>query len=118
MLLPHQKDETAMDTGIMIWNRVIGHTGLSQNILSNRDPKFTSALWINPHNRCGTKLAFLKAYHPHMEGLSERMIQTPEVIIRKFCAYGLEFKYSDGFTHDWCTLIPALERAYIKSIHS
>ncbi|MBW0566303.1 hypothetical protein O181_106018 [Austropuccinia psidii MF-1] len=39
-------------------------------------------------------------------------------MIRRFCAYGLEFKDSDGFTHDWCTLIPALELAYKTSIHS
>ncbi|MBW0558233.1 hypothetical protein O181_097948 [Austropuccinia psidii MF-1] len=46
------------------------------------------------------------------------MIQTLEEMIRRFCAYGLEFKYSDGFTNDWCTLIPALELAYKTSIHS
>ncbi|MBW0529538.1 hypothetical protein O181_069253 [Austropuccinia psidii MF-1] len=39
-------------------------------------------------------------------------------MIRIFCSYGLEFKHSDGFTHDWCTLIPALELAYKTSIHS
>ncbi|MBW0493656.1 hypothetical protein O181_033371 [Austropuccinia psidii MF-1] len=39
-------------------------------------------------------------------------------MIRRFCAYGLEFKDSDGFTHDWCTLIPALELAYKTSIHA
>ncbi|MBW0515350.1 hypothetical protein O181_055065 [Austropuccinia psidii MF-1] len=39
-------------------------------------------------------------------------------MIRRFCADGLEFKYSDGFTHDWCTLIPALELAYKTSVHS
>ncbi|MBW0489534.1 hypothetical protein O181_029249 [Austropuccinia psidii MF-1] len=46
------------------------------------------------------------------------MIQTLERIIGKFCAYGLELKDSDGFTHDWCTLIPALELAYKTSIHA
>ncbi|MBW0497299.1 hypothetical protein O181_037014 [Austropuccinia psidii MF-1] len=39
-------------------------------------------------------------------------------MIRRFCAYGLELKDSDGFTHDWCTLIPALELAYKTSIHA
>ncbi|MBW0508759.1 hypothetical protein O181_048474 [Austropuccinia psidii MF-1] len=39
-------------------------------------------------------------------------------MIRRFCAYGLEFKDSDGFTHDWCTLIPELELAYKTSIHA
>ncbi|MBW0556578.1 hypothetical protein O181_096293 [Austropuccinia psidii MF-1] len=45
------------------------------------------------------------------------MIQTLEDMIRRFCPYGLEFKDSDGFTHDWCILIPALELAYKTSIH-
>ncbi|MBW0559258.1 hypothetical protein O181_098973 [Austropuccinia psidii MF-1] len=39
-------------------------------------------------------------------------------MISRFCAYGLEFKDSDGFTHEWCTLITALEPAYKTSIHS
>ncbi|MBW0567293.1 hypothetical protein O181_107008 [Austropuccinia psidii MF-1] len=46
------------------------------------------------------------------------MIQTLEDMIRRFFAYGMEFKDSDGFTHDWCTLIPALELAYKTSIHA
>ncbi|MBW0577414.1 hypothetical protein O181_117129 [Austropuccinia psidii MF-1] len=39
-------------------------------------------------------------------------------MIRIFYAYGLEIKDSYGFTHYWCTLIPALELAYKTSIHS
>ncbi|MBW0589182.1 hypothetical protein O181_128897 [Austropuccinia psidii MF-1] len=46
------------------------------------------------------------------------MIQTLEDMIRRFCAYGLEFKDSDGFTHGWCTLIPELDLAYKTSVHS
>ncbi|MBW0500229.1 hypothetical protein O181_039944 [Austropuccinia psidii MF-1] len=38
-------------------------------------------------------------------------------MITRFCAYGLECKDSDGFTHDCCTLIPDLELAYRKSVH-
>ncbi|MBW0499131.1 hypothetical protein O181_038846 [Austropuccinia psidii MF-1] len=118
MFLPCHKDDTAMDTAIMIWNEVISHKGLFQNIISDRDPKFTSALWTNLHNLFGTKLSFSTAYHPQTDGLAERMIQTLEDMIRRFCTYGLELKDSDGFTHDWCTLIPDLELAYKTSIHS
>ncbi|MBW0478264.1 hypothetical protein O181_017979 [Austropuccinia psidii MF-1] len=39
-------------------------------------------------------------------------------MVREFCEYGLEFKYCDGLTHDWCTLLPALELAYKPSIHA
>ncbi|MBW0519576.1 hypothetical protein O181_059291 [Austropuccinia psidii MF-1] len=46
------------------------------------------------------------------------MIQTLEDMIRRFCAYELELKYSDGLTHDWCMQIPAIELAYKTSVHS
>ncbi|MBW0563622.1 hypothetical protein O181_103337 [Austropuccinia psidii MF-1] len=118
MFLPCHKDDTAMYTDIMICNKVISHTGLFQNIISDRDLKFTSALWTNLHNLFGTKLSFSTEYHPQTDGIAERMILTLEYIIRRFCGYGLEFKYSDCFTHDWCTLIPALELEYKTSIHS
>ncbi|MBW0592417.1 hypothetical protein O181_132132 [Austropuccinia psidii MF-1] len=100
-----------MDTDILIWNRVISHTGLFKNLISNRDPRFTPALWTNLHKLLGTKLSFSTAYHPQTDGIAERMIPTLEDMIRRFCAYCLEFKDSDGFTHDWCTLIPALKLA-------
>ncbi|MBW0538827.1 hypothetical protein O181_078542 [Austropuccinia psidii MF-1] len=112
------KDDTAMDTALLIWNRVISHTGLFKNIISDRNPKFTSALWTNLNKLVAIKLSFSTAYHPQTDGLAERMIQTLEDMIRRFCAYGLEFKDSDGFTHDWCTLIPELELAYKTSIHA
>ncbi|MBW0522125.1 hypothetical protein O181_061840 [Austropuccinia psidii MF-1] len=76
MFLPFHKDDTAMDTAIMIWNNVISHTGLCQNIISDRDPKFTSALWTNLHNLFETKLSFSTAYHPQTDVPAERMIQT------------------------------------------
>ncbi|MBW0561873.1 hypothetical protein O181_101588 [Austropuccinia psidii MF-1] len=46
------------------------------------------------------------------------MIQNLEDMIRRFCAYGPELKYSYGFTHDWCNLIPALEFTFKTSIHA
>ncbi|MBW0577173.1 hypothetical protein O181_116888 [Austropuccinia psidii MF-1] len=47
--LPCHKDDTAMDTALLIRNTVISHTGLFENIRSDRDPKFKSALWTNLH---------------------------------------------------------------------
>ncbi|MBW0562791.1 hypothetical protein O181_102506 [Austropuccinia psidii MF-1] len=92
--------------------KVIIHTALFQNIINHRDQKFTSGLWTNRYNLFGTKLSFSKDYHPQTDHLAERMIQTLEDIIRRLCAYGLEFKDSDGFTQYWWTLIPALELEY------
>ncbi|MBW0505622.1 hypothetical protein O181_045337 [Austropuccinia psidii MF-1] len=64
------------------------------------------------------ELLFSTAYHPQTHGLAEGMVKTLEDMIRKFCAYGLEIKDSDCFTHDWCTLIPELELVYKTSVHS
>ncbi|MBW0535973.1 hypothetical protein O181_075688 [Austropuccinia psidii MF-1] len=118
IFLPFHKDDTAMDTALLIWNRVISWTVIFTNIISDRDPKFTSALWTNLHQVFGTKLSFSTAYHPQTDGLAERMIQTLEDMVRRVCAYGLEFKDCDAFTHDWCTLLPALELAYKTFIHA
>ncbi|MBW0463121.1 hypothetical protein O181_002836 [Austropuccinia psidii MF-1] len=91
IFLPCHEDDTAMVTALLLWRRVISPTGLFKNIIT---------------------------YHPQTDRLAERMIQASEDMIRRFCAYGLELKDLDGFTHDWCTLIPALDLAYRKSVHS
>ncbi|MBW0553675.1 hypothetical protein O181_093390 [Austropuccinia psidii MF-1] len=44
IFLPFHKYDTAMDTALFIWNRVIFHSGPFKNIISDRDQKFTSAL--------------------------------------------------------------------------
>ncbi|MBW0531266.1 hypothetical protein O181_070981 [Austropuccinia psidii MF-1] len=89
IFLPCHKDDTAMNTALLIWNRVISHTSLFKNIIIDRDTEFESALWTNLHRILGTKLSFSTAYHPQTDGLAERMIQTFEEMIRRFCAYGL-----------------------------
>ncbi|MBW0464188.1 hypothetical protein O181_003903 [Austropuccinia psidii MF-1] len=62
IFLPCHKNDTAMDTALLLFSRDISHTALFENIV--------------------------------------------------------KFQDSDGFTHDWCTLIPALELAYKTSVHS
>ncbi|MBW0466944.1 hypothetical protein O181_006659 [Austropuccinia psidii MF-1] len=116
-LLPYHKYDTGMDIALLIFNRFIPHTGLFENIISDRDPKFTSALWTNLHRLLGTKLSFSTAYHPQTDLLAERMIQTLEDMITRIFSYSLELKDSDGLTHDWCTFIPALKLAYRTFIH-
>ncbi|MBW0512158.1 hypothetical protein O181_051873 [Austropuccinia psidii MF-1] len=118
IFLPCNKDDTAMYTAILIWNRVMSHTCLFKIIISDREPQFKSALWTDLHKPLGTELSFSTDYHPQTDGLSERMIKTLEDMLRRFCAYSLEFQDSDGFTNDWCTHIPALELAYKTSIHA
>ncbi|MBW0536229.1 hypothetical protein O181_075944 [Austropuccinia psidii MF-1] len=66
----------------------------------------------------GTELSFSTAYHPQTDGSAEKMIQTMEEILGRFCAYGMECKYHEGYTHEWVTLLPEVQLAYNKSQHS
>ncbi|MBW0526526.1 hypothetical protein O181_066241 [Austropuccinia psidii MF-1] len=118
IFLPCRKDDTAMDKALLIWNRVVSSTGIFTNIISDRDPKFTSALWTNLDQLFGTRLSFSTAYHPQTNGLAEKMIQNLEDMVRRFFVYGLEFKDCKGFPHYRCNLLPELELAYKTSIHA
>ncbi|MBW0476633.1 hypothetical protein O181_016348 [Austropuccinia psidii MF-1] len=45
--LPCHKEDTAMDTALLFWNDIISTCGVPKNIISDRDPKFTSEFWTN-----------------------------------------------------------------------
>ncbi|MBW0467080.1 hypothetical protein O181_006795 [Austropuccinia psidii MF-1] len=107
-----------MDTALLLLSRVISPAGLFKNIIDDRDTNLTSALWTNIHRLFGTKISFPTAYDPQTDGLAERMIKDSEEMIRGFCDYGMEFKYSDGFTNDWCALITEFQSSYKTSILS
>ncbi|MBW0475961.1 hypothetical protein O181_015676 [Austropuccinia psidii MF-1] len=89
----------------LFWNNIIAACGVPKIIISHRDPKFTSEFWTNLYDILGTKIALSTAPNPQKDGLSERMIQTKKKIIRRSCAYGMEYKDHERYTHDWVTLL-------------
>ncbi|MBW0507686.1 hypothetical protein O181_047401 [Austropuccinia psidii MF-1] len=109
-LLCH-KEDTAMDKALLFCNNIISTCGILKIIISDRDPKFTSEFWTNLYDMLGTKIAFHTAYYPQRDGLAERMIQTMEEIIRRFCAYGMEYEDHEGYTNYWVTLLPVAQLA-------
>ncbi|MBW0492448.1 hypothetical protein O181_032163 [Austropuccinia psidii MF-1] len=108
MCPPCHKEDTSMDMAPLFWNNIISTCGISKIIFSDRDPKFTYQFWRHLYDMVGTKLAFSTAYHLQTDGLAERMIQTMEDILRRFCTYGIQYKDHEGYTHDWVTLLPAV----------
>ncbi|MBW0479491.1 hypothetical protein O181_019206 [Austropuccinia psidii MF-1] len=116
--LPFHKEDTAMDTVLLFWNNIISTCVIPKIVISYRDPKLTSKFWTSLYDMLGTKLAFSTAYHPQTDGLADRIIQTMEEIIRRFCAYGMEYQDHEGYTHDWVTLLPAVQLAYNRSQNS
>ena len=116
--LPTHQEATALDTALLYYKHIFPEYGLAKVIISDRDPKFTSEFWTSLHMILGSKLSFSTAYHPQTNQLAERMIQTLEDMIRRYCSYGCTYTDNEGYTHDWETLLPALEMAYNSSAHS
>ncbi|MBW0524432.1 hypothetical protein O181_064147 [Austropuccinia psidii MF-1] len=89
--LPCHKEDKEMNTDLLFCNKIMAIFGVPKIIINHRDPKFTSEFWTKLYDMLGTKIAFSTAYHQQTVGLAERMIQKMEDIIRRFCAYGMEW---------------------------
>jgi hypothetical protein len=116
--LPTHDSADAKDTALLFWRYCWSDTGMPRTIVSDRDPKFTSEFWQSLMALSETRLALSTAYHPQTDGLVERMNQTLEDMLRRFVAFGITYKDSMGFVHDWVTVLPALELAHNSAVHS
>ncbi|GJX25863.1 putative reverse transcriptase domain-containing protein [Tanacetum coccineum] len=56
--------------------------GIPVSIICDRDPRFASNFWRSLQNALGTNLDMSTAYHPQIDGQSERTIQTLEDMLR------------------------------------
>nr|GFB26549.1 putative reverse transcriptase domain-containing protein [Tanacetum cinerariifolium] len=83
--------------------------GVPISIISDRDIKFTSRFWQSLQEALGTRLDMSIAYHPKMNGQSERIIQTLEDMLRA-CVI--------DFGGSWDRHLPLVENSYNNSYHT
>ena len=83
--------------------------GVPFSIVSDRDPRFTSRFWPSLQYALGTKLRFSTAFHPQIDGQSERTIQTLEDMLRTSV---MELQGS------WDKYVHLMEFAYNNTFHS
>jgi transposase InsO family protein len=103
--LPTTTNVTAEAAAKLFFAGIVRLHGLPMSIVSDRDPKFTSAFWRELFRLTGTSLDMSTARHPQTDGQSERMNRTFEEMLR---AYAVE-------NPDWDDTVPALEFAYNDS---
>jgi len=65
-------------------NEIVRLHGVPSNIVSDRDPRFTSRFWKTLQAALGTKLRLSSAYHPQIDGQSERTIQSLKDLLRTY----------------------------------
>lgn len=90
--IPTTTTVTAPEVAELFIDHIVRFYGLPQQIVSDRDSKFTSAFWQSLFKSLGTKLSMSSAYHPQTDGQSERSNQTVEQILR--C-------YVSAYNTDW-----------------
>jgi transposase InsO family protein len=104
--LPCTKTVIAEEIATLFLQGVYRSHGLARVLISDRDPKFVSAFWRTLWRRLGTRLNMSSSRHPKTDGLTERVNNTFQPLLRCFCCY-------DG--SDWTTLLPQVKFAYNAS---
>nr|GFA76819.1 putative reverse transcriptase domain-containing protein [Tanacetum cinerariifolium] len=94
---------------LMQKEKVITRHGIPVSIISDRDPRFASNFWRSLQNALGTRLEMSTAYHPKIDGQSERTIQTLKDML---CAYAIDF------IKGWVNHFPLVEFSYNNSYHA
>ncbi|GJU17380.1 putative reverse transcriptase domain-containing protein [Tanacetum coccineum] len=102
--LPFREDYKMEKLARIYINEIVSRYGMPVSIIFDRDGRFTSHFWQALQKALGTRLDMSKAYHPQIDGQSERTIQTPEDMLRA-CVI--------DFGGSWDTHLPLVESPVI-----
>ena len=69
--VPMQDIAMAQEVGRLYFNKVVKHYGMQENIISDRDPKFTSCSWRALWKKLGTELKMSTTFRPQIDGQTE-----------------------------------------------
>ena len=83
-LIATKQTATAQDIAKIYQDRVFALHGLPDDIVSDRDTKFTSAFWKNLQKLVGTNINMSTAFHPQTDGKTERMNSVLEDMLRHY----------------------------------
>ena len=108
-IAPCRAQVTGKETASLFLAHVFRHHGLPESIVSDRDPRFTSAFWRHLFAKLGTKLAMSTADHPQTDGQTERVNRSVEDILRSVCA---------EHPTEWSSMLPFVEFAINNSVHA
>ena len=62
---------SAQQVAILFFNAVVKSFGLPDEVLHDRDPRFTADIWRHMWDAMGSRAVFSSAYHPLMDGKAE-----------------------------------------------
>jgi hypothetical protein len=107
--IPMKQTSSAADLVPLYIKEVARLHGVPKSIVSDRHSKFVSKFWQSLHNAMRTKQDMSAAFHPQIDGQSERTIQTLEDML---CTCMLSWK------GNWEDHLALAEFAYNNSYHA
>jgi hypothetical protein len=97
------------ETAKLLHNHIWCHYSLPQQIISDRDSRWTGTLWSHLTNLLGIKHVLTTAHHPQAYGQTEIMNQILEIGVRA---------YINPVKDNWSSLLPEFAYSYNTSIHT
>ena len=85
-LAPCREQIGAEEAARLFLEHVFKLHGLPDDLVSDRDPRFTAAFWKHLFQTLGTRLHMSSARHPESDGQTERVNRVVEDILRTFCS--------------------------------
>ncbi len=107
--IPTKDEATAQETGRLFFSHIFKHHGLPKDIVSDRDPKFTSKFWRALWKRMGSELKMSTSFRPQTDGQTERV----NLVIQQFLR-----NYVAADQQDWVDHLELAEFCYNNSAHS
>lgn len=105
---PTVNEVTAEQLAQLYYKAVFRFHGVPSELVSDRDPKFTSDFWQAFHKRLGTRFNMSTANHAQTDGQTERANRTLEDMLRA---------YVSPHHDDWDEHLVAVEFAYNDSMN-
>ena len=107
-LVPVKDSVSAKETAQLFVDTVFRSHGMPKEIVSDRDPRFTSVFWRAVFKLIGTNLAMSTAAHPETDGQTERVNRVLEDVLRS---------YATTFS-SWSSFLSIAEFAINNSVHA
>jgi len=101
-LIPSRTTYIAQEVAELVFEQIYKHHGVPRAIISDRDSLFTSLLWSHLHKAIRSQLKISSAYHPEMDGATERANRTIVQMLRQCIGEN---------QRDWVAKLPAIEFA-------
>src|SRR5690606_24365936 len=80
--VPTVTEVTAPKLATLFIDNIVRLHGLPSNIISDRDPRFTSLFWKSLWKQLGTQLSMSTSFHPQSDGQTERQNRALEESLR------------------------------------